>query len=140
MNIKTIIFIMTVFLTGCDNHDVNNATTEIARFHSMYNTKEFNEIYDSMLTNEFRNSTSKNNYISFMNQTYNILGVYRNSTLKKSNQIKSLIGNEKIELTYNTTYERYNLDEFFLLEKEDGCYKIKKIVYDDINAIKRENN
>lgn len=67
MNIKTIIFITTVFLIGCDNHDVNNATIEVARFHSMYNTKEFIGIYDAMLTNEFRNSMPQNNYISFMN-------------------------------------------------------------------------
>lgn len=75
---------MTVFFAGCDNHDVNDAVTEVARFHSMYNTKEFNGIYDAMLTNEFRNSMPKSSYVKFMSQIYNIIGAYDGSTLKKA--------------------------------------------------------
>lgn len=129
-------FAIIIFLVGCDNNEVNNSHAEVEKFHSEYNVKRFNDIYDVMLTEEFKDSTSKIDYVKFMEQTYNIIGGYNVSRLIKSNQTKSFIGDATVELIYKSTYENYILDETFLLKKEGGKYRIKKIQYDDVHAIK----
>ena len=64
-----------------------------------------------------------------------MLGKYRFGRLLKSNQVKVLIGEDKINISYHSTYTNYELNELFIIIKESGKNKISQIVYDDIHAI-----
>lgn len=65
-----------------------------------------------------------------------VLGEYQYGRLLKSDQVKLLIGENKINISYHSTYANYELNELFVIKKEGGRNKITQIVYDDIHAIK----
>lgn len=50
--------------------------------------------------------------------------------------MKVLIGENKTTISYHSTYNKYELNEFFVIKKEGDKSKISQIVYDDIHAIK----
>jgi hypothetical protein len=135
ITISILLLFLLGIVTGCDN-DAKSAMDEVAKYHANYNLKQFNKIYKTQLSEEFHHATSEVNYNSFMNNTYNTLGAYKNKELRKTNDLKSLMGEDKVELTFHTIYGNYELDEFFVLKIESGNYKIKQIVYDDIHAKK----
>jgi len=54
--------------------------------------------------------------------------------------LQALVGENNIQLVYHSTYTNYELNELFVITKENGKYKIKQIVYDDINVIKLKDS
>lgn len=126
---KFYFFIFYLVLAGCDNADVDIAEEKVQEFHSKYNEKNFDNIYDSMLSKEFKESMNKNNGVSFMNNVYDMFGGYQYGELKKTNIITGFVGGEKIELFYYSSYKKYILNELFVLKKENDNYKIIKIEY-----------
>ena len=88
-----------------------------------------------MVSKEFKNSMTKADYFALMDKNFSMLGKYRFGRLLKSNQVKVLIGEDKINISYHSTYTNYELNELFIIIKESGKNKISQIVYDDIHAI-----
>ena len=73
-----------------------------------------------------------------------VLGKYQYGRLLKNEKTKkrknektqALVGESNIKLIYHSTYANYELNELFLMKKENGKYKINQMVYDDIHVIK----
>lgn len=136
INMKIVFCFTFVFLTGCDTTDVNFAEVKVEEFHNNFNEKKFEYIYDTMLSKEFKESIKRENGIPFMHNIYNMFGGYQSSKLKKTNIITGVIGSKKVELFYHSTYDKYSLDELFILKKESGDYKIIKVEYSDTHPRK----
>ncbi|MDK9586917.1 hypothetical protein [Lelliottia wanjuensis] len=125
-----------VLVSACDDAKVQEATHEVESFHEQYNKGNFNYIYQYMASKEFKDSTSASDYASFMERNKQILGMYKFGRLIKSEKVQVLIGYNNIRLTYHATYSNYELDELFVIRKENGKNKIQQIVYDMMNAVK----
>jgi hypothetical protein len=123
-------------LTACKNDEVPNAVLVVESFHNKFNSKDFNGIYADVVSKEFKNSMTRADYFTLMDKNFSVLGKYRFGRLLKSDQVKVLIGEDKINIYYHSTYTNYELNELFVIKKEDGKSKIAQIVYDDIHAIK----
>lgn len=130
----------TAALVGCDDEDRHDAIFTIESFHNKFNSKDFNYIYVNIASKEFKDSMTKSDFISLMNKNLAVLGSYQNGRLLKSEQVQALIGENYIKLVYHSTYTNYELNELFVVKKEDSKYKIKQIVYDDIHVIKFKDN
>ncbi|ECJ2543259.1 hypothetical protein FNI64_23145 [Salmonella enterica subsp. salamae] len=123
-------------LTACKNDDVQNAVLVVESFHNKFNSKDFNGIYADVVSKEFKNSMTRADYLTLMDKNFSVLGKYRFGRVLKSDQVKVLIGEDKINISYHSTYTNYELNELFVIKKEGGKSKIAQIVYDDIHAIK----
>lgn len=75
-------------------------------------------------------------YYALMEKNNSVLGDYKYGRLIKTDKVQVLIGENKINLTYHSTYTNYELNELFVLKLEGGKEKIDQIVYDDIRSIK----
>lgn len=124
-----------VTLVGCGDDNTHDAILVVKAFHEQFNSKDFNGIYADVVSKEFKNSMTKADYFALMDKNFSMLGKYRFGRLLKSNQVKVLIGEDKINISYHSTYTNYELNELFIIIKESGKNKISQIVYDDIHAI-----
>lgn len=129
-----------VSLVGCDDKDRHDAIYTIELFHDKFNSKDFDYIYTNVVSKEFKDSMTQSDYFDLMNKNLAVLGGYQYGRLLKSDQVQALIGEDNIKLVYHSTYTNYELNELFVVKKEDGKYKIKQIVYDDIHVIKLKDN
>ena len=76
-------FVFFLPLVGCNDTNVNIAKEKVQEFHVKYNEKEFDVIYDAILSKEFKESMNRDNGVPFMSNVYDIFGGYQNSELKK---------------------------------------------------------
>lgn len=125
-----------VILTGCKDNDSNNEILVVESFHNKFSSGDFNGIYIDLVSKEFKKSMTKSDYLNLMKKNRELLGKYQYGRLLKNDQIKVLIGENKTTISYHSTYNNYELNEFFLIKKEGDKSKISQIVYDDIHAIK----
>ena len=125
-----------VTLTGCNDDDAHDAIIVVESFHEQFNSKDFNGIYTNTVSKEFKESMTKSDYFALMEKNFSILGKYQYGRLLKSDQVKVLVGGDKINISYHSTYTNYELNELFVIKKEGGKDKIAQIVYDDIHATK----
>lgn len=123
-------------LSACKNDDIQKAILVVESFHNKFNSKDFNGIYTDVVSKEFKKSMTRADYFTLMNKNFSVLGKYRFGRLVKSDQVEALIGEDKIKISYHSTYTNYELNESFVIKKEGGKSKIAQIVYDDIHAIK----
>ncbi|MDU2939309.1 MAG: hypothetical protein E7B59_09075 [Enterobacteriaceae bacterium] len=136
--ISSIVWLMlcVMVLTGCEDNDVNNAINVVEVFHKQFNKNDFNYIYLNVVSDDFKKSMTKSDYFSLMHKNSSILGKYQYGRLLKSEQVQVIIGSNKVNLTYHSTYANYELNELFVVKIDGGQQKIDQIVYDDINVIK----
>lgn len=123
-------------LSACKNDDIQKAILVVESFHNKFNSKDFNGIYADVVSKGFKKSMTRADYFTLMNKNLSVLGKYRFGRLVKSDQVEALIGEDKIKISYHSTYTNYELNESFVIKKEGGKSKIAQIVYDDIHAIK----
>lgn len=123
-------------LVGCGDVGVNNAISVVESFHNRFSTKDFNYIYNDLISGDFKKSMTKQDYFSLMDKNSLLLGKYQYGRLLKTDRVKVLIGEDKVRLTYHSTYTNYELNEIFVIKFDGVQGKIDQIVYDDIHAIK----
>jgi hypothetical protein len=128
-----------VILTACDSNNTEDATNEVRLFHKQYNEGNFNYIYNNMTSMSFKKATSQSDYISFMKKNAQLLGEYQFGRLIKEDKVQVLIGDNNVRLTLHSTYDNYELDELFVIKKENGKDKIQQIIYDMVHAVKITN-
>ncbi|KFD19093.1 hypothetical protein [Yokenella regensburgei] len=128
-----------VILTACDSNNTEDATNEVRLFHKQYNEGSFNYIYNNMTSMSFKKATSQSDYISFMKKNAQLLGEYQFGRLIKEDKVQVLIGDNNVRLTLHSTYDNYELDELFVIKKENGKDKIQQIIYDMVHAVKITN-
>ncbi|MEZ2575184.1 hypothetical protein [Buttiauxella ferragutiae] len=129
------VMLSTQVLIGCSDEGSRDAMLTVEVFHEQFNLKDFEKIYVDIVSKEFKDSMTKSDYFSLMNKNASVLGSYQYGRLLKSDQVKVLIGDGNIRLTYHSIYSNYELNEMFIIKKEDGRDKIKQIVYDDIHVV-----
>ncbi|MGL5885449.1 MAG: hypothetical protein ACRCY2_05425 [Bombilactobacillus sp.] len=125
-----------VILAGCKDNDSHNEILVVESFHNKFSSGDFNGIYIDLVSKEFKKSMTKSDYLNLMKKNRELLGKYQYGRLLKNNQIKVLIGENKTTISYHSTYNNYELNEFFVIKKEGDKSKISQIIYDDIHAIK----
>lgn len=129
------VMLSTQVLIGCSDEGSRDAMLTVEAFHEQFNLKDFEKIYVDIVSKEFKDSMTKSDYFSLMNKNASVLGSYQYGRLLKSDQVKVFIGDGNIRLTYHSIYSNYELNEMFIIKKEDGRDKIKQIVYDDIHVV-----
>ena len=77
-----------VFLSACDDVEIQEATHKVENFHEQYNKGDFNHIYQYMASKEFKDTTSVSDYFSFMERNQQILGMYQFGRLIKSDKVQ----------------------------------------------------
>lgn len=136
----TLLFFCFFSLVGCDDKDRGGAIFTLESFHNNFSSGDFEYIYANLVSKHFKDSMTKSDYVSLMKKNRSLLGSYQHGKLLKSNQVQALVGENNIQLVYHSTYTNYELNELFVIIKENGKYKIKQIVYDDINVIKLKDS
>ena len=126
-------------LSGCQKDDTQEAMAVVESFHKQFSTKKFEIMYAETVSTGFKKSMTKDDYFAMMNKNLSVLGKYEFGRLLKFEQVQVLIGTNKIKISYHSNYINYELNELFVLQKEDGKYKINQIVYDDISIRKLKN-
>lgn len=114
-----------VTLAGCNDNDTHDAILVVESFHELFNSEDFNGIYTDVVSKEFKESMTKSDYFALMEKNLSVLGEYQYGRLLKSDQVKLLIGENKINISYHSTYANY---ELFVIKKEGGRNKITQIV------------
>lgn len=106
-----------VILTGCKNDDTYDALFVVESFHNKFSSNDFNGIYIDLVSNEFKSSMTKSDYFTLMENNRTLLGKHQYGSLLKNNQMKVLIGENKITISYHSTYNNYELNELFVIKK-----------------------
>ncbi|ECK9504181.1 hypothetical protein SEENIN0B_01146 [Salmonella enterica subsp. enterica serovar Infantis str. SARB27] len=137
-NFNIIVWLMfcIAVLVGCGDEDVDSAVSVVEIYHERFNLKDFDYIYKELVSGDFKKTMTKLDYFALMNKNSSVLGSYQYGHLLKTDQVQVLIGENKVKLTYHSTYTNYELNELFVIKLDGGKEKIDQIVYDDIHAIK----
>lgn len=107
-----------VILTGCKDNDSENEILVVESFHNKFSSSDFNGIYIDLVSKEFKKSMTKSDYLNLMKKNRELLGKYQYGRLLKNDQIKVLIGGNKTTISYHSTYNNYELNEFFVIKKK----------------------
>ncbi|MGL5969910.1 MAG: hypothetical protein ACRCZ6_22625 [Kluyvera sp.] len=107
-----------VILTGCKDNDSENEILVVESFHNKFSSSDFNGIYIDLVSKEFKKSMTKSDYLNLMKKNRELLGKYQYGRLLKNDQIKVLIGENKTTISYHSTYNNYELNEFFVIKKK----------------------
>ncbi|EDV1137031.1 sugar tyrosine-protein kinase [Salmonella enterica subsp. enterica] len=102
------------------------AKEEVDRLFSLYNKREYGEIYD-LSCDSFKDATARKDFLTVMGTKMEILGEFKGRKLQYSNVINS----NSVELYYRADYINYSLIDEFNYIKNDGQKICLKAMYTD---------
>ncbi|MCE0824815.1 type IV secretion protein Rhs [Buttiauxella sp. A2-C2_NF] len=127
------ILVIMLVVCACTPIDVDLAQKCVDRFHSMYEKKEYAEIY-AETSSVLKIEATEEQFVSVLTEAENkSLGVFKKATLKSKKKSYYLFSNNEIVLTYISEYTKRNVYEVFVYEIVNGAMKLKGYHYDSIN-------
>lgn len=128
-----ILLFVILFFTWLGRGDIKDdrairevAKEEVDKFFSLYNKREYAEIYD-LSCDSFKDATARKDFLTAMGTKMKILGEFKGRKLLYSNVINS----NSVELYYRADYINYSLIEEFNYVKNDEQQICLKAMYTD---------